>query len=118
MKLTNFLTDAAVLQELGRRLARHRLDKNVSQAKLAREAGVARRTVQRLEGGESVQLTSFLRVLRVLGLAANAELLVPEPTVSPMEMLRLQQQRRQRAGSSKAPSPDEPSSWTWGDESS
>ena len=53
MKLTTEMTDAAVLQELGARLHRRRIDANLTQAQLAEEAGVSKRTVERIEAGRS-----------------------------------------------------------------
>ena len=40
MKITEFLTDEAILAEIGPRIARRRLDLSLTQAALAREAGV------------------------------------------------------------------------------
>src|ERR1039458_5511687 len=60
MHLHELMTDAAVLAELGRRLARHRIERNWTQAELAAEAGVGQATVQRAERGESVQMTSMI----------------------------------------------------------
>ena len=71
MRITENLTDDAVLAELGARLARWRLEKNLTQAELSDRAGVGRRTIQRLEAGESVQVTSLVRVLRVMGLLSR-----------------------------------------------
>ena len=88
MRIENRLTDEAVLAELGERLSRWRLERNASQADFGREAGVGRRTVQRLEAGEPVQLQSFVRVLRVLGLLDALDQLVPASAPSPLERLR------------------------------
>jgi len=110
-------TDQALLADLGSRLARHRLDQNLSQARLAREAGVSKRTVERLENGQSIQLSNFLRILRALGLASSLDLLVPALRPSPMELLRLHGKKRRRA--SRGPADEgagSPPEWTWGDE--
>lgn len=66
MAKTSEMTDAAVLAELGERLARLRLQRNLTQAQLAREAGVSKRTLIRLERGESSQVTNLIRVVRSL----------------------------------------------------
>ncbi|MFM7297038.1 MAG: helix-turn-helix domain-containing protein, partial [Planctomycetota bacterium] len=60
--------DGAVLRTLGQRLVARRLERNRTQAELAREAGVSLRTVVRLERGESSQVASLVRVLRALEL--------------------------------------------------
>ena len=89
MKILDASPDAAALLELGRRLTRSRLDRNLTQAALAREAGVSKRTVERLEAGESTQLGNLLRVLRALGLLGRLDSLVPDSPPSPVEQLRL-----------------------------
>jgi putative transcriptional regulator len=118
MKIDSQLTEDSVLSELGRRLARTRLERNLTQAELAEEAGVGVATVQRLEDGQPATLTTLIRVLRILGLLEALELLVPEPTPSPIERLKLQGKQRQRAArprSTDTPNTDvEP--WSWGDE--
>lgn len=119
MEITPELADEAVLAELGRRLARTRLERNLTQVELGDEAGVGLATVQRLEGGQPARLNSLIRVLRVLNLLPALELLIPEPTPSPIERLKLRGKERQRAAhprSEEAPSPD-PKPWSWGDES-
>lgn len=122
MRIQSDLTDEAVLAELGERITRTRLEHNLSQQELGEEAGVGRRTAQRLEAGESVQLVSLLRVLRVLGLMDSLDRLVPEPVPSPIERLKLRGRERQRAaGRHGHPAPPqeqgERKPWTWGDES-
>jgi len=114
VKIGSALSDDAVLEELGRRIQRHRLDRNVTQGRLAREAGVSTPTVQRLEAGASVQLVSMLRVLRALGMLDRAEMLVPEPGVRPMALLEGRGRQRKRASSEGTASV--PGAWTWGDE--
>lgn len=108
------MTDAAVLAELGGRLERVRLERNVTQAELAREAGISRRTLVRLEQGEEgVGAAVLLRVMRALGLLEQFDLLVPEPLPSPIEQLRLQGRRRRRA--SRKRDHDDGTAWSWGD---
>jgi len=63
MKITKQATDEAILGELGGRLAKIRLDRNLTQAQLATQAGVSKRTVERLEAGTvGTQLSGFTRV--------------------------------------------------------
>lgn len=102
MKFTLTLSDTSVLQELGTRLAQYRLNQNLTQQALAREAGISLRTLNRIECGEPSQTANVLRVLRVLGLLDNLEALVPEAPVSPMQQLKLKGKVRQRASSTPA----------------
>jgi putative transcriptional regulator len=106
------LSDTAVLQELGKRLAQYRLNQNLTQEALAHEAGISLRTLTRIESGAPSQTSNVLRVLRVLGLLDNLEALVPAPAVSPIEQLKLKGRVRQRASSSAPARVAEP--WAWG----
>ena len=97
MKIDGYLTDQAALGEIGARLARERLNRNMTQRALGDSAGVGRPTIQRIEAGEPVVLTSIIRVLRALDLLENLNVLVPEPSIAPMDLLKLQGKARQRA---------------------
>jgi transcriptional regulator with XRE-family HTH domain len=115
MKISSELTDEAVLRELGARLAAARLARNLTQATLAEEAGVAKRTVERLESGEvAARLSGLVRVCRVLDLLDRLEALVPSPTVSPVEQLKLASRRRKRATGQRKRSSPKTGKWTWG----
>ena len=131
MHLDELMTDSAVLAELGRRLARHRLERNWTQAELAAEAGVGQATVQRAERGESVQMTSMIKLLRTLELLGGLDLAVPESIDLPIAQLEREQRKLRRRASgavgarSAAPGPGDGEAppaesgerpWTWGDE--
>ena len=113
MPIQRLMSDEALLQELGQRIARLRLDRNLTQAQLADQAGISKRTLERLEAGAAAtQLSLFLRVLRQLDLLERLELLIPEPQPSPLALLKLQQSGRKRASRRRVAAPA--SSWTWG----
>ena len=115
MKITAQLNDESVLKELGRRLNSVRLGHNLTQAALAEQAGVSKRTVERLESGEvATQISSFLRVCRTLGLLERFESLIPDAMTSPMAQLKQQGRKRQRASGRKTAS-KKPATWTWGE---
>lgn len=118
MRISKGLSDEAVLRELGSRLAAARLARNLTQAALADEAGVSKRTVERLESGEvATRLSGLVRVCRALDLVDRLDALVPSPTVSPVEQLKLAGRRRKRASGRRAPAKKRTRQWTWGDES-
>lgn len=97
---TNFpgaLTDTAVLEALGTRLAAVRLKRNLTQTALGREAGVSRATIERLERGAGADLKLLLRVLRVLQLLEGFLAGIPADEPSPMALLRALGKKRQRA---------------------
>ncbi len=116
MRITNQVTDEAVLLELGRRLARIRLERNLTQAQLAAHAGLGKRTVERLESGSvATRLSGFIRICRVLDLVERFELFVPEPVPSPIQQLKSAGRTRRRASSPGTPAP-RAGKWRWGDE--
>ncbi len=115
MKITETLVDEAVLRELGERLARARLDRNLKQAELAAQAGISKRTLERLEAGEPAELVNLIRVCRALGLVERFEQLVPEPVPSPIAQLKLQGRERKRAASPRKRGNAPAGKWTWAD---
>lgn len=91
------LNNQAILQELGERTARQRLNQNITQAELAKRAGVARIVIHRLENGLGCTLESLLRILRALGFLEQLSLFLPEPGLSPVQLAKLKGAKRQRA---------------------
>jgi transcriptional regulator with XRE-family HTH domain len=118
MRISSQLSDEAILREVGSRLAVARLARNLTQAALAEQAGVSKRTIERLESGEvAARLSGLVRVLRALGLAERLDALIPSPTVSPVAQLKLAGYRRKRASGRRASEAPTKRKWTWGDES-
>lgn len=131
MRIAQHSTDDAVLHELGARLERYRLQRNLTQRELAEQAGVEHKTVGRMESGEAVRVTSLIRVLRTLGLLGGLERLVPELGPSPIELLELHGKTRRRASGKRRRTPpargtargstgeaagEAATPWHWGDE--
>ena len=115
MKISNLLADDIILVEIGGRITQCRLDLKLTQANLAEQAGVAKRTVERIEAGASAQMSSMIRIFRVLGLLGNLDELIPETGPSPMDLLKRKGKVRQRASSPRhAEQTDEV--WTWDEE--
>lgn len=111
----NLMTDDSILEELGRRLARRRLDLQLTQAELAERAGVSKRTVERMEAGAAAQTPSLIRILRVLDLLRGLDQLIPENGPRQMDLLKLKGKERKRASSGvTAGGPSK--KWSWGDD--
>ena len=91
------LSDTAALEALGSRLAAVRLKRNLTQTALAREAGVSRATIERLERGVGADLKLLVRVLRALELLEGFLAGIPTDEPSPMALLRARGKKRQRA---------------------
>ena len=106
-------TSEQIEAALCQRLMRIRLARNTTQQQLATEAGVAPRTIGRLEKGEGVSLDTFIRVLKALGIQQSLETLLPDPTIRPMDRIGSgpKERRRARPGPVKQKHP----AWSWGD---
>ena len=122
MHFDELRTDAAVLAELGRRLERHRLERNWTQAELAAQAGLGQATVQRAERGNSIQMTSTIKLLRTLGLLEGLDEAIPESIELPIAQLDhpgSSGRRRasgRRAGRTPAAGTRGEEPWRWGSE--
>ena len=121
IKIEEQLSDGAILKEIGERLKRERLNQNVSQAELAREAGIVRKTITNLETGEGCSMTTLLAVLRALGRLENLDAFLPDPGISPIQLAKLKGKQRQRASGGhdrEAESlevAENEEGWTWGE---
>ena len=112
MKITGLLTDDAVLAELGARIAGRRVELQLTQAAVAEQAGIAKRTLERMEAGQTSQLATLVRVLRVLDAASGLDSLIPESGPRPMDLLKQKGKVRQRAsGKRTAKATGKP--WHW-----
>jgi len=103
----------AIIKALGQRLDEIRLSQNISQVRLAEEAGVSRSTLTRLADGKPISLDSFIRVMQALRLNDQLAALLPNPAIRPVDRVRLDGKERKRARS-KPTTDNEP--WIWGDE--
>ncbi|GAB6056961.1 helix-turn-helix domain-containing protein [Desulfonatronum parangueonense] len=114
MKIEGLLTDEAILAELGGRLKQRRLELQLTQEMLAEQAGVSKRTVERIEAGATAQISTFIRILRALDLLDRLETLVPEAGPRPMDLVKLKGKARKRASGKRKLTDAGP--WQWGDE--
>lgn len=122
MRITSELTDPVIAQILGERIARYRIEAGLTQAALAEQAGIGKRTLERVEAGRGAELMTLIRVLRTLNVLDGFERLLPELPPSPIAQLELRGKQRQRVsrrhGAAERPTevrdgaPIKP--WTWG----
>jgi transcriptional regulator with XRE-family HTH domain len=83
-----FKTPEELQFELGRRLQRLRLSRNVDQRTVAEKAGIARAALQNLEAGRGSSVKTLVRTLKALNYLEGIEILAPEPTVNPLALLK------------------------------
>jgi transcriptional regulator with XRE-family HTH domain len=74
--------------DLGHRIRKLRLARNLDQRTTAERAGISLRALGKLENGRGSTLETFLRTLRALDYVKGIEMLAPEPTINPLSLLR------------------------------
>jgi len=112
MKITSSLSDQVILAEIGERIAGRRLELRLTQADLAKEAGIGKRTLERVEAGKTAQATTLIRLFRVLGLLPNLDQMLPESKPGPIDILKRKGKARKRASPDKKESNKE-ETWAW-----
>jgi putative transcriptional regulator len=81
-------TDPEILAMLGTRLRALRKARGLTLNEVSEQTGLDRGTVSRAEHGENTTLTTVVRLLRTYGRLAALETFIPEPGVSPMDLIR------------------------------
>jgi transcriptional regulator with XRE-family HTH domain len=111
-----YLSSHSAISEIAARLKAYRIDYPLSQKELSDKSGVAVRSILRMESGKDIQFGNLIKVLIALGLDANLDMLVPDPTKRPSYYLNdksmIPQRKRVRKKGPKTPKID----IGWGDE--
>ena len=93
------MSDRAILREIGRRLRKQRLRRNLTQQKLADRAGVSRSTISDMERGKPFEVLTLIQALRALRLLEEIDAFLPDPGISPLQLAKMRGKERQRASS-------------------
>ena len=99
------------IRELGQKIKAYRIMKEMSQQDLEDKTGVSKRSISRLEQGESVQVDNLFKILLALELGENIELLVPDQTKRPSFYLEKTDDKPKRVRKKT-----KKSEFKWGDE--
>ncbi len=91
------MTDNAIIRDIGKRIKQIRLNKNISQQELSKKSGIHRVTISKMETGQKISLMTLVQVLRGLGELQRLERIIPEEIVSPIQLAKLQGEKRKRA---------------------
>lgn len=95
------MSDLALLQVIGGFIQQTRLEQNRTQQEVATAAGINRSTLVQVEKGEGGTLQTFIRVLRALEQLHLLRHFEVRQQFSPLELARIEQNKRQRARSKK-----------------
>lgn len=92
----SYKTPTELQEILGQRLRELRLDRELTQSAVAEKAGTSLRTIQKLERGEGSTVDTLMRFLKAVDGVVALNAIGPEPTISPIAILKAENQRRQR----------------------
>jgi transcriptional regulator with XRE-family HTH domain len=82
-----FKTPRELQADLGERLRRLRLSRNIDQRATAGKAGISEKALRNLESGHGSTVETLLRTLKALEYERGIEMLAPEATVDPLALL-------------------------------
>lgn len=109
MKINGNESEKVILKELGARIKQYRISMNITQAELSDKCGISSSTEVRVENGTDSKISNYIKILRVLNLSENLEILIPE--VQPdFKSLYEKKPIRQRA---KSNSSKPRTNWIW-----
>ena len=95
------MTNQAIAANVGERIEQLRLEHNLTQQQLADEIGISRVSYRKLMSG-ATKFENIIAVLRVFNQLETIETLFPQSTFSPMQQLKNQGRKRQRASKTKS----------------
>ncbi len=90
------MTNAAIAAELGARLERLRLERNIPQQILADEIGITPKSYRQMISGGG-KLENMIAALRALDCLQQLDNFLPEQPPSPLAQLKLKRKERLRA---------------------
>ena len=101
---------SAIAEEFGERLKQARLNIDLTQVEIAKQAGVSRKAVLNAEKGK-VQLEVLVAIMGALQLTGQLDSFLPVQAISPIQLAKLQGKKRQRASGQRVSDKQELSVW-------
>ncbi len=105
------VSDTSIMERLGERLRRARLNRNLTRDELAAGVGLSVDTIRNAENGRNVSLETLIRLLRGLGKLDDLDALLHSAGPSPVQLAKSQGRLRQRASGRR--DKKEPDGWQW-----
>ncbi|MFW1759363.1 helix-turn-helix domain-containing protein [Acinetobacter guillouiae] len=96
-----------IAEVVGLRLKRARLNRDMTQVEVADRAWVSKRTVLKAEKGD-VRMADLIAILQALEMLDEIDSFLPEPPLSPIELLKLRGKIRKRASGNNKNKTDTP----------
>ncbi len=110
IKYWHAMSDPAMLEVLGNYIKNTRLQQNKTQQQVAVAAGINRSTMVQIEKGGGGTLLSFIQILRALGQLEVLDNFEIKQQISPLQLAKIDQQKRKRASNKRAAPIEKPKS--------
>jgi transcriptional regulator with XRE-family HTH domain len=104
------MSDPAILDVLGHFIQQTRLQQNKTQQQVAAAAGINRSTMVQIENGGGGTLISFIQILRALEQLQLFQIFEIRQQLSPLQLAKIDQKKRQRASNKKTTGVEKPKS--------
>ena len=95
------MSDTALLAVIGSFIKETRINQNKTQQQVAEAAGINRSTLVQIERGGGGTLRSFIQIMRAIDQLQMFNMFEISQQISPIELAKLQQSKRQRASKQK-----------------
>lgn len=106
------MTNQAIAEEIGRRIEQRRLELNIAQSDIAKEAGISANTYRAAVGGKA-KLEVLIAILRHLGELEQVDNMLSDRPYSPIARLKMEGKTRKRASSSAHDEPAQEEDLDW-----
>ncbi|MES2330390.1 MAG: helix-turn-helix transcriptional regulator [Bacteroidota bacterium] len=110
IKYWQSMSDRAILVVLGNFIQQTRLQQNKTQQQVAVAAGINRSTMVQVENGGGGTLLSLVQILRALEQLELFQHFEIRQQLSPLQLAKIDQQKRKRASNKKTGSIEKPQS--------
>ena len=87
-------TDSAILKQIGQRIKKERVAKNITQTGLAEACGLSQFSISQVENGHNTSLSSIIAILRALNRLEVLEALFAEKPISPIALSEMQRKQK------------------------
>jgi putative transcriptional regulator len=105
------MSDNAILTNIGSFIKFHRLEQNKTQNQLAEKAGINRSTLLEFEAGNTGRVITLIQLLRSLNLLNVLENFQVKTQLSPIQLAKLDNEKRKRASKAKKATRKPKSDW-------
>jgi transcriptional regulator with XRE-family HTH domain len=109
-RIWDAMTNSALLTVIGRFIKEIRIDQNKTQQQVAEAAGLNRSTLVQIERGAGGTVLSIIQIMRAIDQLQIFNIFQISAQISPIELAKIQQGKRQRASERKVMGKSRPKS--------